>query len=263
MQGPSVVELPDGWEWTDDWHVDTSSVVTSDGWIYASDIEHLKWPESSKDLDSDNYARQRKWIRHRKYVPFKENKEISVGLLKAGDTVPLPLPGLSNPVVSYIMQLRPQNSKDEKEYGWSIVLDKHYQTEISGGHEDSPEICVSALNECDVLLFCSQRAGTSSDHSEGLWFCVSIKAKEIGKDINSVPINDWNLIINSPISLANYLPLSAKYTVTANKLSGEQITCSQGYLGPGETVKIHSADLRDPLYMSLLPEGEWQSEHVC
>nr|XP_009413254.1 PREDICTED: uncharacterized protein LOC103994598 isoform X1 [Musa acuminata subsp. malaccensis] len=260
-QGQSVVELPDDWEWTDDWHVDTSSVVTADGWVYASDIEHLKWPESSKELNSDNYARQRKWIRHRKYVPFKENKEISVGLLKAGDTIPLPLPGLSNPVVSYIMQLRPQNSKDEKEYSWSIVLDKHYQTEISGGHEDSPEICVSALNECDVLLFCSQKAGTSSDHSEGLWFCVSIKAKEIGKDINSVPINDWNLIINSPISLANYLPLSAKYTVTANKLSGEQITCSQGNLGPGETIKIHSADLRDPLYMSLLPDGEWQSEH--
>ncbi|WOL09557.1 hypothetical protein Cni_G18310 [Canna indica] len=257
----STVQLPDGWVWVDDWHVDTRSVVTADGWVYAPDTEHLNWPESSEQLNSVHYVRQRKWIRHKNYVPFKENKQISVGSLKPGDTIPLPLSGLSNPVLSYILQIRPENSDNKKEFCWSIVLERHDRSEISVGQKDLAEICVSALNESDMLLFCSQTEGTSSNHYEGLWFCVSIQAKEIGKDINSVPISDWNIIIDSPLSLVNHLPLSTEYVVSANHLNGEQITCSEGNLGPGETVKIYNADLRDSLYMSLLPEGQWKTLH--
>lgn len=265
-QVASIVELPDGWEWADDWHVDTKSVLAKDGWVYAADTEQLNWPESTevkKQLYSVDCARQRKWIRHRKYVhPFKEDKQISVGLLKPGDTIPLPLFVLSNPVQSYMLQLKPKNTEDKKEYSWGIVTQRHYQNEIHGGNEDLREICVSSLDESDVLLFCSQREGTSSDQCEGLWFCVSIRAKEVGKDIKSVPINDWNINIDSPLSIFNYLPLSSKYNISSSKLSGGQITCSHGELGPGETVKIHSADMRNPLYISVLPEGGWQPLHV-
>lgn len=260
LQGACNVELPDGWEWIDDWKVDTRSTVKADGWVYAPDTELLKWPESSEHLNSGNSARQRKWIRHRKYVPYKETKQMSVGLLKPGDTVSLPLPGLSNPVLSYILQLRPNNTKDEKEYCWSAVLERRNRTEMSEKDLDLQDICVSALNESDVLLFCSQSEGASSH--QGVWFSVSIQAKEIGKDINSVPIYDWNLKIDSPLALVNYLPLPTEYTLFAKQLSGEQITCSRGNLEPGETVKIYSADLRDSLYMSLLPEGGWQLMHV-
>lgn len=261
-QGASIVELPDGWEWTDDWHVDMTSVRMADGWVYAPDTEHLKWPESSDHINSVNYARRRKLIRHRRRIICDGDDQISVGLLKPGDTMPLPLSGLAHPVISYVLQLRPKNSIDGRECSWSVVLKKHGRTEISGSHEESPEICVSALTESDSLLFCSQIDGTSSNISQGLWFCLSTQAKEIGKDMNSDPIHDWNLIVNSPISLVNYLPLSADYSVAVNQL-GEENTCSQGTLGPGETVKIYNADLRDPLYLSLLPEGGWQPIHVC
>ncbi|XP_042394059.1 uncharacterized protein LOC121984930 isoform X2 [Zingiber officinale] len=261
----SIVELAHDWEWADDWHVDTSSVLAEDGWVYAADTEQLNWPESmevKKQLYSIDCARQRKWIRHRKYVPpFKEDKQISVGLLKPGDTIPLPLLVLSNPVQSYVLQLKPKNTEDKKEYCWGVVTQSHYLTEICGGNEDLHEICVSSLDESDMLLFCSQREGTSSDQCEGLWFCVSIRAKEVGKDIKSVPVNDWNINIDSPLTIFNYLPLSSKYNISSNKLSGGQITCSQGELGPGETVKIHSADIRNPLYISVLPEGGWQPLH--
>ncbi|XP_073111690.1 uncharacterized protein [Elaeis guineensis] len=260
-QGASIVELPDGWEWTDDWHVDMTSVRTADGWVYAPDTEHLKWPESSDHVNSVNYARRRKLLRHRRRIVCDGDDQISVGLLKPGDTMPLPLSGLAHPIISYVLQLRPQNSIDRREYSWSVVLKKHDQTEISEGHEESPEICVSALTESDSLLFCSQIDGTSSKLSQGLWFCLSTQAKEIGKDMNSDPIHDWNLIVNSPISLVNYLPFSAEYSVTVNQLSEENNTCSLGTLGPGETVKIYNADLRDPLYLSLVPEGGWQPIH--
>lgn len=260
-QGASIVELPDGWEWTDDWHVDVTSVRTADGWVYASDAEHLKWPESSDHINSVNYARQRKWIRHRRRIVCDGDDQISVGILKPGDNMPLPLSGVAHPMISYVLQLKPKCSSDRREYSWSVVLKKHGRTEISERQEESPEICVSALTESDYLLFCSQIDGTSSETSQGLWFFLSTQAKEIGKDINSDPIHDWNLIINSPISLVNYLPLSAEYSVSANQSSEENNTCFRGTLAPSETVKIYNADLRDPLYLSLLPEGGWQPVH--
>lgn len=46
MQEKFGVHLPSGWEWVDDWHLDTASVITDAGWIYAPNIESLKWPNS-------------------------------------------------------------------------------------------------------------------------------------------------------------------------------------------------------------------------
>ncbi|XP_073000916.1 uncharacterized protein [Typha latifolia] len=254
-QGPSSVKLPEGWEWTDDWHVDKASVGTADGWVYASDTEHLKWPESSNQSNSVNYARQRRWIRHRKYIAHEKKSQISVGVLSPGDTAPLPLSALTHPVVSYLLQLRPQNPDDNKEYTWSTVRDIENQTEISSRHEELSGICVSELSESEELLFCSQLDGSSSDVSRGLWFCASIRAKEIGKDIHSDPIHDWNIVIKSPLSLIYYLPFSSQYAISVSHSKGEYIPCSQGSLCPGRTVKIYNADLRDPLYLSLVPQG--------
>ncbi|KAG0473021.1 hypothetical protein HPP92_014878 [Vanilla planifolia] len=167
--------LPDGWEWIDEWHVDDTSVEISDGWVYAPDTEHLKWPETYDHLNHINFARQRRWIRHKKYTVHDLNKEISVGLLEPGHTIPLPLCGLVHPVFSYFLKLRPKLVGEQKEYSWSSVLKKH---ELSGSgnfnHTEGSEICVSELTEADTLLYCPEKSDFSTDKG-GLWFCLTIQ----------------------------------------------------------------------------------------
>lgn len=259
-QGMPCLTLPEGWEWTDDWHVDVESVRTADGWVYAPDTENLKWPESSDHINSVNYARQRRWIRNRKYVSYATDSQIAIGVLKPGHTVPLPLSGLVHPVISYVLQLRPKHTSNAEVHSWSSVVERHRQTQFSGRTQEAPEICVSALIESDELLYCSLQDGSSSSIASGLWFCLTIQATQIGKDVHSDPIHDWNLIIDSPLCITNFLPLSTEYAVS-NKQSEDNSNSSQGVLTPGASIKIYNADLRDSLYLSVLPQGGWQPLH--
>ncbi|KAL5230936.1 hypothetical protein ABZP36_029712 [Zizania latifolia] len=187
-----------------------------------------------------------------------KDDQISVGLLEPGSTVPVPLSGLSHPGVLYMLQLRPTNHHELVQYSWSDVKERRSQTEYR--HEKILGICVSDLYESENLLFCSQTDGTSST-SRGLWFCLSIEAKEIGKDVHTDPIYDWSIVIKSPLSLTYYLPISAHYVVSASGFDEEDTSCSQGTFNPGEVVKIQNADPRNPLYLSLVPHGGWASTH--
>ncbi|OVA12725.1 Pleckstrin homology domain [Macleaya cordata] len=266
LQEISAVDLPSGWEWVGDWHVDNASVNTADGWVYAPDLERLKWPESYSQLKFVNYARQRKWIRKRKRTSGGIRRQISVGLLNPGDTIPLPLAGLTHPAATYILQLRPWNANERNEYSWSSVVGMHHsQSEVSRKTKDTSEICVSSFSESEELLYCTcnemSGSSSSSGNNKGLWFCLSIKATEIGKDIRSDPIQDWNLFVKSPLSIINFLPLSAEFAVLELQANGQFFACSRGIFSPGETVGIYKADLRKPLYLSLLPQGGWQPIH--
>ncbi|XP_042486677.1 uncharacterized protein LOC122066914 [Macadamia integrifolia] len=256
----SQVDLPSGWEWVDDWHVDNASVNAADGWVYAPDLEHLKWPESYNHLKFVNYARKRRWIRNRKHISNNVRQQISIGLLKPGDRIPLPLSGVTHPGL-YILQLRSWNVNDPDEYSWSAVVDGNDQSEASGQPTGISEICVSTLTESEKLLCCTRLNNSSSNCASGLWFSLSIQATEIGKDIHSESIQDWSIVIKSPLSIINFLPLSAEFSVLERQASGEFIRCSQGLFLPGETVKIYNADLRNPLYFSLLPQRGWLPVH--
>ncbi|XP_077244890.1 pleckstrin homology (PH) domain-containing protein [Tasmannia lanceolata] len=261
-QGISEVELPSGWEVTDDWHVDNTLIKTSEGWVYAPDLEHLKWPDSFNHINSVNFARQRRWIRRRKCISRDVNRQVLIGLLRPGDSISLPLLVLTHTELSYFLQLRPMNVGAPKEYSWSSVVDRiSGMSESSGNSEEFSEICVSSLTECEKLLYCPQISGSSSEISQGLSFSLSIQATEIGKDINSNPILDWNLVVNSPLSFTNFLPLPAEYSVLEKLPSGHFFTSSRGVFGPGKTIKVYNADLRNPLYFSLLPQGGWQPVH--
>ncbi|XP_059641926.1 uncharacterized protein LOC132283907 [Cornus florida] len=255
-QGALGVELPAGWEWVDDWHLDKTAVNTADGWIYASDLESLNWPESYNALNFANCARQRRWIRNRKKVAGDLQQQISVGLLKPGETVPLPLSGLTQTGL-YFLQLRPSNFNNPNEYSWSSVAERPGQSEDFGKSKDNSKIWVSTLEETDKLLYCSKISGTSSNSSRGMWFCLSIQATEVAKDIHSDPIQDWSLVVKPPLSITNYLPLTAEFSVLEMQASGHFLACSRGIFSPGEAVKIHNADIRNPLYLSLLPQRGW------
>jgi vacuolar protein sorting-associated protein 13A/C len=236
------VGLPIGWQWTDDWYIETRSGSTDDGWIYT---------EGKED------RRQRKWIRHRKLNPLDRYHYISVGELKPGAAIPLPLPSLTDPSLSYSLEIRPTSTDGTMNYGWSIV---------KKGFENEPdEICVSNLVESDKLLFSSllNASPSSSDGSSCVWFCASIDAKEIGKDIHSDPVHDWNIVVKPPLSLSCYLPFLSRYNVVVgSEFTREDNICLNGTIAPGATVKIHNAGPNDPLYLSLLPLGGWEMMHV-
>ncbi|KAL2987622.1 hypothetical protein AAZX31_11G038900 [Glycine max] len=251
------IDLPPGWEWIDDWHLDTKSPNTSDGWIYAPDVESLRWPESFDPKVSLNSARQRRWLRNRKLIAEDLKHEISVGQLQPGETAPLPLSGLTQSV-QYFLQLRP--SENSCEYSWSSVVDRPRQPEEIGRGGQCSNLCVSALSESEELLCCSEVHGTSGG-SHKLWFCVSIQATEIAKDIHSDAIQDWCLVVKSPLIISNFLPLAAEYSVLEMQSSGHFLACSRGVFLSGKTVHIYSADIRNPLFLSLLPQRGWLPIH--
>ncbi|KAI6702353.1 hypothetical protein NL676_011489 [Syzygium grande] len=253
----SISESPPGWNWIDDWHLDKTSVTTADGWVYAPDVESLKWPESCDSLKSVNYARQRKWVRNRKKISGHQKLEISLGQLSPGDTVPLPLSGLIQSE-NFVLQLRPSRIHDSNEYSWSSVLNR---LEDSGELKGISEIRVSALVESDELLYCTLLNGTSSNGSQKLWFCVSIQATELAKDIRSDPIQDWNIVIKAPLSLTNFLPLAAEFTVLEMQSGDHFSACARGILSPGTPVNVYHADIRSPLFLSLLPQRGWLPVH--
>ncbi|KAK3153327.1 hypothetical protein QOZ80_2BG0170820 [Eleusine coracana subsp. coracana] len=188
---------------------------------------------------------------------FDGEGHILVGMLEPSSTVSVPLSGLSHPVVPYALQLRPV-IHEGMNYSWSDVQERRSQTEFR--QEEVLNICVSDLYESENLLFCSQINGTSSS-CHGLWFCLSIEAKEIGKDVRMDPIYDWSIVIKSPLCLSFYLPISAHYTISSSHLDNEDSSCSRGTLNPGEVVKVHNVDPRNPLYLSLVPHGGWELMH--
>lgn len=187
-------------------------------------------------------------------------KQIFIGELKPGESLPLPLFGLVQTGL-YVLQLRP-TLNEHKEYSWSSVRDKHVLSEDVNTPKQTSGIHVSSLNESEELLYCSEISGTSSNRSSGMWFCVAIQASEISKDICSDPIQDWNIVVKSPLSITNYLPLAAEFSVLEMQTTGHFVTCSRGVFTPGETVKVLNADIRNPLYFSLLPQHGWLPIHV-
>ncbi|XP_022875485.1 uncharacterized protein LOC111393931 isoform X1 [Olea europaea var. sylvestris] len=255
-EGVSGVELPSGWEWVDEWHVDNTSVNTADGWVYAPDFGSLKWPESHYPLEYGNYVRQRRWIRKRKPVAKDFKSQIYLGPLKPGEIIPLPLSCLTQSA-PYVLQLRPSNVENAVEYTWSCKMGLSARSQDVMSSKEVSEICVSTLRESEELLYCSGISGSSSNSSHGMWFCLSIQAAEIAKNIHFDPILDWTIVVKSPISIANYLPLAAEISVLEMQASGHFLSCFRGVFSPGETVRVYNADIRSPLYFSLLPQTGW------
>ncbi|XP_015084887.1 uncharacterized protein LOC107028368 [Solanum pennellii] len=259
-EGTNEVELPSGWEWVDEWHVDKKSVNTADGWVYAPDFNSLKWPQSSNPLKSVNYAKQRRWLRNRKGKSTDLKAQIYVGPIRPGEVVPLPLSVLTHSGL-YILQVRPSYLEKTEEYSWSSVMDVSGNTRDLEIPSENAGISVSNLSESEELLYCPAVSGTSSNSNRGMWFCLSIQATEITKDMHSDPIQDWTLVIRPPLAITNYLPLTAEYSVLEMQASGHFLTCVRGIFTPGESVKVYSANIRNPLYFSLLPQRGWLPLH--
>lgn len=178
---------------------------------------------------------------------------ISIGLLKPGDILPVPLSGLTQSA-SYVLKLKCVMPDGSDEYSWSSVVSRPGEPEVA--RESESEICVSALTESEHLLCCTQISGTPGNNKI-YWFCLKTQATEIAKDIRSDPIQDWTLVVKSPFSIANCLPFEAEYSVLEEQADGHFVCRCRNVFGSGETVKVHTVDIGKPLYFSLLPQGVW------
>lgn len=194
-------------------------------------------------------------------LQIDQRKEIYVGTLRPGETVTLPLFALTQTGV-FVLQLRPSNLSDPVQYSWSSVVDRLDQSEDSSKLSLPSGISVSSLTESEELLSCTEISGISSSNCTKMWFSVSIQATEIAKDICSDPIQDWNLVVKSPLSITNFLPLMAEYSVMEMHTSGNFVSRSRSVFYPGETVNIYNADIRNPLFFSLLPNRGWLPVNV-
>lgn len=261
LQELSRVDLPSGWEWIDEWHVDNSSINTVDGWVYAPDFESLKWPVSHNSSEHVNHARQRRWTRSKRHVAEDLKLQIMVGSLKPGEIIPIPLPGLDQSA-SYLLHLKPVTIEATNQYSWSSVMDISAESQDLERSGELPEVCVSTLTESEKLLFCTEICESSSNSSRGLWFCLSIQAAEIAKDNQFNSIQDWTIVVKPPVSIANYLPLMAEISLLEMQANGHFLSCYRGVSGPGESVRVYDADIRNPLYLSLLPQKGWLPLHV-
>ncbi|XP_021892866.1 uncharacterized protein LOC110810873 isoform X2 [Carica papaya] len=181
-------------------------------------------------------------------------QDIYVGLLKPGDSVSLPLSGLTQHGL-YVLKLRPAGLDGPEEYSWSSVVAN------SREQKSCDEICVSTLARSEDLLCCTQMNGSSSRVPHLLWFCVSTQAVEIAKDIHSEPIQDWTILLKSPLSITNNLPLESEYSVLERQATGHFLVCNRGIFGPGKTVNVYNADIRNQLFFSLLPQRGWLPIH--
>nr|AFN89138.1 vacuolar protein sorting 13 [Mesembryanthemum crystallinum] len=261
--GRSVTGMPDkeiaeiesvtGWEWVDDWHVDEASVGSTDGWDYAPDQQILKWSESCDAASSVNHVRQRRWVRNRRQISSDSWQHVSVGLLKPGDSVPLPLSCLTQ-AGPYVLQLRPLNFGSSDEYAWSKLVDKPVESQSSVTSGESG-ICVSDLEDLRNFALYAD-GGTSSNVPWNLVY-LSVQAVEIAKDIRSDPIQDWNLVVKSPLSITNYLPLRVEYSVLEKHSSDNLVARSRGIFSPGKKVNVYSVDVTKSLFLSLIPQKGW------
>ncbi|XP_062073801.1 uncharacterized protein LOC133778015 isoform X2 [Humulus lupulus] len=206
--------------------------------------ENMKAPNDASDLEGVQ-------------VDFKE---ICIGSLRPGDTVHVPLSALKQTGV-YALRLRPCKLSNPIEYSWSSLVERFNQLEDPSTPFLPEGISVSSLVESEELLYCTEISGTSSSSSQKMWFSVIIKATEIAKDIRSDPIQDWNLVVKSPLSITNFLPLVAEFSVLEMQKNGNFVVCSRGVFGPGKTVNVHNADIRNPLFFSLLPNRGWLPVH--
>ncbi|CAA0838075.1 pleckstrin homology (PH) domain-containing protein [Striga hermonthica] len=188
-----------------------------------------------------------------------DESKVVVGPIQPGDTAPLPLPCLSQSAL-YVLHLKPSNLGDDN-YSWSSVVDLPAQSQDVESSKEVREICISSLSESEKLLYCPETSGSSSNSSRGVWFCLSIQATEIAKDIHFNPIQDWTIVVKAPVSITNYLPLMAEISLLEMQASGHFLSCYRGLSHPGESVNVYNVDIRNPLYFSLLPQRGWLPIH--
>ncbi|XP_057872719.2 uncharacterized protein LOC131078906 isoform X2 [Cryptomeria japonica] len=250
------IQVPLGWEWASDWYIDKTNSTSPEGWTYAFDFGQLKWPPPLGSEVLSTSVKRRRWIRKRKCISKDQMQPISVGVICPADMMPLPVACLNSFGPKYALQLKPQNFNGTDRYdSGKVLIYKGAQK-----YEKVPHICVSSLVETEALIYCPAEVASSSSRND-LWFCLSVKATEIGKDIHLDPIRDWKLVLTAPLTFVSFLPVESEFSILEKLSGGELSVLYRGVIKSGQAVKVYCVDLQKPLYFCLFIQGGWQPIH--
>ncbi|KAJ7562087.1 hypothetical protein O6H91_03G054700 [Diphasiastrum complanatum] len=257
-------ELPLGWAWTSDWYIDRTNSSDEDGWLYAFDFKNFNSAEQRSFSESSlSFVRRRQWIRTRQCTRKTGNTRIHIGILKSGESIPLPIASLRDSTQDYCVQVRPllNESTSESKFDWSQVVFCRGTSENGTRHLPVKELQVRALVGTEEVLSCLLKVKNSLPEKKVVWLCMETTFMKIAKDPVLASIKDWRLIILPPLELINYLPISAEYTILQSSKSKGLRMKDRGLLTSGDTTQIYHADLQKPLYLSWLSQGGWHPKH--
>ncbi|KAK2971030.1 hypothetical protein RJ640_025804 [Escallonia rubra] len=261
--------LPSGWIWTSTWTVDKSQSVDTDGWAYGPEYRSLKWPPTSprsctkSALDS---VRRRRWTRTRQRLiqsgPTNANNVVYA--LTPGSSAVLPWRSMSKDS-DHCLQVRPCIDRPNIPYlwGYSVPLKDQpsfdqspssRQSSLKYGNKVLDSLFkLNQLEKKDVLLCCPSTSGKQ------FWLSASTDASVLQTELNA-PVYDWKISINSPLKLENRLPCPVEFTIWEKLKDGKSIERHHDIISSRGTMHIYSADIRNPIYLTLFVQQGWVLE---
>ncbi|XP_059643008.1 uncharacterized protein LOC132284858 [Cornus florida] len=269
--------LPLGWTWISKWTIDKPQFGDNDGWAYGPDYPSLKWPPTSSKssaksaLDS---VRRRCWIRTRQTVIKQgiNNSNNVVGTIIPGSSTVLPWRSIAKDS-DCCLQVRPFVDHAEPSYSWGCAvavgsvytcgkdqssMDQNFfsrQNTLKQGHEIPVSLFkLNQLEKKDVLFCCCPATGTKQ-----FWLSIGADASALHTELNA-PVYDWKISINSSLKLENRLPYPAEFTIWEKSKEGDSVERQCGIISSQGSVHIYSADIRKPIYLSLVVQGDWLLE---
>lgn len=283
--------LPSGWTWASSWNIDKSQFVDLDGWAYGPDYLSLKWPPTSTRSSTKSAVdavRRRRWIRTRQQVIESANINNVVDALTPGSSAILPWRSMSKDSDN-ILQVRPCGGDPKYSWGHPVSLFGYSfgkdqpsidqsslsrQSTFKMGNKVPEEGSLSRqstlkqgnkmpvslfnlnqLEKNDTLLCCP------STGSRQCWLSISTDASVLHTELNA-PVYDWNISVNSPLKLENRLPCPAEFKIWERTKDGNGIERESGIISSRGTMHVYSADIRNPLYLTLSVQGCWILEKV-
>ncbi|KAK3254928.1 hypothetical protein CYMTET_35874, partial [Cymbomonas tetramitiformis] len=106
------------------------------------------------------------------------------------------------------------------------------------------------------------------------WMSLRSKLELLPQLATQTPVEDWQVVIAAPLRLENALPCAAHFQLLqpdpryrVGQPRGSLTLRQQGYIASNSTICVYSIDMRLPVYLSLLPEGDWEQMgdpvHIC
>ncbi|CAI5481287.1 unnamed protein product [Closterium sp. Yama58-4] len=260
-------ELPAGWIWSSDWHIEVSEHVDKDGWAYFPSFLEASWPPRGTARRVKGFpdaVRRRRWVRFRQQSPLaKAPGRVICGLVEPGSALPLPVLPSSTEQTDPCIQIRPYVAPSDESattavpFSWGSV-DKHASKVIkdtSTSRQALPpfsDFPLLTLGKTQELLSC-QRSSTDSEHPETRWMLVESIGTPLSKRSNFTPTMDWEIVAEAPMTFCNLLPEPITLSIwSSDPLSTDVLLKEDGLvLEPGAKKGILSVHPKGRLLVCL------------
>ncbi|CAI5463253.1 unnamed protein product, partial [Closterium sp. Yama58-4] len=263
-------ELPAGWIWSSDWHIEVSEHVDKDGWAYFPSFLEASWPPRGTARRVKGFpdaVRRRRWVRFRQQSPLaKAPGRVSCGLVEPGSALSLPVPPASTEQTDPCIQMRPYVAPFDESatpFSWGSV-DKHTSKVIkdtSTSKQALPpfsDFPFLTLGKTQELLSC-QRSSTDSERPETRWMLVESIGTPLSKRSNFTPTMDWEIVAEAPMTFCNLLPEPVTLSIWSSDPPSTDVLLKEDdlVLEPGAKKGVLSVHPKGRLLVCLKIRDVW------